>query len=108
MLVLGQFPLPRVLFILLSVLCGTRESEAWPGVLSCICHMHSSGSLLSVAMRSQLPGRSVSGAGEAGSLLTNGGLSILLEQQGRLQLQGRYAWQKLAVINALYVLVGGG
>lgn len=52
MLVLGEFPLPRVLFILLSVLCGTRESEAWPGVLSCICHVHSSGSLQSVAMRS--------------------------------------------------------
>lgn len=33
---------------------------------------------------------------------------ILLKQQGRIQLQRRYDWEKLAVINALYNLVGGG
>lgn len=57
---------------------------------------------------SQFPGRNVSGAGETGSLLTDGGLFILLKQQGRIQLQRRYDWEKLAVINALYNLVGGG
>lgn len=105
MFVLGEFPLLRVLFILSSVLYGQRESETGlvccPAFVRCMWFCTVCGQKIS-----QFPGRGVSGAGETGSLLTNGGLSILLKQQGRIQLQSRYAWGKLAVINALYNLVG--